>query len=83
MAIAVLVIATGALVVWNFLWLARLRRSTVATPGHKRHIWGQQFIGLMVLAAVLLEAPFGAAVRDIVASACGVIGIALLFSTNR
>ena len=83
MALAVLAVATGALVLWNFVWLSRLRRSEVATPGHRRHVWGQQFIALMVLAAILLEGPFGSTVRDVVASALGIVGIGLLFSTER
>ena len=37
----------------------------------------------MVLAAILLEAPFGGTVRDVVASLLGLIGIGLLFSTDK
>ncbi len=83
MALVFLGVATGALIVWNALLIFRIRHSAVATSGHKRHLWGQQFIGLMVLAAILLEAPFGGTVRDVVASVLGFIGIALLFSTDK
>lgn len=82
MSTLLLTVATGVLVVWNTWVLLKLRRSPVATSVHKRHAWGHQFIGLMVLAAILLEAPFGETVRNLVASFLGIAGIALLFSTD-
>ena len=78
-----LAIAAVALIVSNALWLRGLRSSEVATAGHRRHILGQLFIALMIVSALVLGLWFGPTVRDVAAICFGLVGIGLLFSTDK